>query len=366
MDLLTDWEEARMYREVAIAAVRAALAGWKSNQELAADIGVSRGYLQYLLRVDGLRTPGPETAARIVNALPLPSEQREDLLKHLTLAAEHRLSAWRAARQLATEGLPSETVERMRAAHWAAVYANEPERARPHYQVLRDLAVAFLRTTGARRQPLPFVETCMLLHDAQSVLDRPGDALFHGQLASAVMRRLDRAEYRRGQERFDHLRVNALYAQAVTLSTLGLARQAEGPLGEAEVLAGLNPAAGRFWLPHIYRRQLAVWSLTSRFNQYTARDLANRAKSACDARDDPLNPQVHLLIDESLARAYLRYGSASRARTAAALLRPGIDSLARVPFVGPLHQVVVLKNVCASLPGQRCPGRMGALHPSGA
>ncbi len=233
MDRLSVREEARIHRGVYVATLRAALAEWEHHADFAASIGRSRVFLSYLLREDGTQTPSPETAERIVKALPLPAEQRTDLFEHMVLAAERRLRARRKARQLVSEASLEDTVAQMRDAHWSAMYAVKASVALPLYQLLQDLAKNLLRSTGLRQHPLVFVETCLLLHDTESVLDRLGDALFHARLASAVMRTLDPADYRRGRERFEHLRVNVAYAEAVTLAALGLANQAERPLLDA-------------------------------------------------------------------------------------------------------------------------------------
>jgi hypothetical protein len=344
MDRLSVREEARIHRGVYIATLRAALAEWEHHADLAASVGRSRVFLSYLLRDDGMQTPSPETADRIVKALPLPAEQRTDLFEHMVLAAERRLRARRKARQLVSEASLEDAVERMRDAHWAAMYAVEASVALPQYQLLHDLARDVLRSTGLRQHPLVFVETCLLLHDTESVLDRPGDALFHARLAGAIMRTLDPTDYQRGRERFEHLRVNVAYAEAVTLATLGLASLAERPLLAALEASQRSPTASTFWLPHLYRHQLVTVSGKPRFSQYQVRELAHLAKSACARRSDPLDPQVDLLIDESLASAYLRFGSERSVRAAARLLQPAVESIERVSYLGPLHRTILLKS----------------------
>ena len=359
MDAMSVHDEARLRRSVYVAAVRAALKETETLQAFAARIGRTREYLQYLLREDGVRIPGPETAVRIAQALPLPAAQRGELLEHMLLAAERRLDAWRDTRQWPAKALPSETMERLRAAHSAATYAQDPGEARIHYQLLRDLAVAFLAQPGLRREPLVYVESCLLLHDAQSVRDRPGDALFHARASRVVMQHLDPADYRRGRERFDHLRVNTAYAESVTLTTLGLTRQAERVLQEAESAALASPSARQFWMPHIYRQQLAVMSQKPRFSLYKCRDLALRAKSACDAHADPLALQASLLVDaRSPAPIFVTAARSVFAKPCAVLCPPSHRSKS-CPFLGPLHRVIILRTF-ASASGPRTTWTIGA------
>jgi hypothetical protein len=244
-----------------------------------------------------------------------------------------------------------ECLQRMRTAHWDATYAADPAGARPHFFLLRDLAGEVMSHPATRRQPLAMVETCLLRHDAQSVLDRHGDALFHARLATSIMRSLSHGAHRPSDGRFDHYLVNTVYAEAVTLTTLGLVREAQRSLTTAIASLRRGSAEERFWLPHIYRRQLAALTGQSRFTMTEAETLANDAKTACAARGDPLDWQVSLLIDVSLARAYLRYGGAvSRyrpirsAKAAYLLLRPGVDALDRIPYLGPLHRVITLRT----------------------
>lgn len=354
MDQLAIDDEARLRRRVYADVVRAVLRRYARHADVADRAGITREYLQALLQETGLRTASPDTADLIVRALPVPEEQRRDLKEHLLLASEKRLRARRAARREASETSPTELLERLRDAHWAATYAREPEQARAHYPLLRDLAEVFLGHIGLRRSPLVLVEGCLLMHDAQSVLDRPADALFHARFARAIMQRLVRSDFGRDRNRFDHFRVNAPYAEAVTLTTLGLGRAAQDPLLEAKAHADPAQPAGRFWLPHLHRHQVATLAVAPRFALRDARLFADRARSALDRRNDPLDPQVSLLVDESLARAYLRHGAGQSesdlgARKAVALLRPTVDAIERTPYVGALHRVAILRTFAGAL-----------------
>ncbi len=114
-----------------------------------------------------------------------------------------------------------------------------------------------------------------------------------------------------------------------------------------------SPTARTFWLPHLYRHQIVTVSGKPRFSQYQVRALAHLAKTACSQRFDPLDPQVDLLIDESLASAYLRFGSERSIRAAARLLQPAVESMERVPYLGPLHRTILLKSYARACWAQR-------------
>lgn len=348
MDLLPVLEEARLHRGVAIAMLRSALSGAVTHKAFAARMGRSREYLEYLLREDGNHTPGPETARLMAMHAPLPVGQQQELREHLMLSGKSRLRARRAARDLTAGGEPAGVLDTLRTAHWEALHAADPSRARLAYALLHELASALLERSGRHVHPLDLVETCLLLHDVESVLDRPGAALYHARFAGALLRRLDPGRGRRDQERLDHFAVNAPYAEVVTLTTLRLPRQAGEQLNRALAEADQHPSAKGFWLPHLYRHQLAITTGLPRFSQHQVNTVADQARQALEGRDDPINPRTNLLIDMSLARGYLRYEPQSSServqRKAYDLLRPHVENLERIPYLGPLHRVVVLST----------------------
>lgn len=117
MPVLSPGDEARLHREVMVSTLRSALRAWGTHQDFAARIGRTRVYFEYLVSENGTRVPGPETVQKIVETLPLPAQQREELQQHMLLAAEKRVRAQRAAWQEVTAISTSEALERMRTAH---------------------------------------------------------------------------------------------------------------------------------------------------------------------------------------------------------------------------------------------------------
>lgn len=344
MDAVPVSVEAQIRREAYISVLRGALADWPTHREFANHIGRTREYLESLLQVDGSRTPGPETARRIVQELRLPERQRESLLEHMLLAADRRLTARRAAIERFANSSPAETLATLRAAHWTATCSADPRQARENYAVLHDVATALVRHRHIHQQPLIAVEACLLLHEAQGVLNRPCDALFHAKLATTIMDLLDPADYRRNRDRFDHLRVNTIYAEAVTLTSLGLARQAEGRLVQADTHMTLSDTASAFWSPHLLRGRLAATSGASRFSLYQVEAYADEIRGIRERRGDPLDPVVNLLTDVSLARAYVRYGSRLSLKKAETLLRPKIERIDQVADLGSVRRVIALRT----------------------
>jgi hypothetical protein len=343
MEILPVDHEARIHREASIAVLRGWLKDWPTHRAFAVQIGRSRVYLESLLREDGLRTPGAVTAERIVRTLSLADDQRDDLLEQMHLASERRLRAWRALHMLVAESPPEETLERLRAAHWAATYTTDPAQAQKQYQILRDAATVLLQQDGMRQRPLTVVETCLILHDVESVLDRPGAALSHARFARAIMGRLDPGDYRR-RDRFAHFRVNTLYAEVVTLNNLGLASQAEERSAEAEAAMSASGTAAEFWAPHILRGKLAAMSGRARFSLYQVRELADQVRALCDRRGDPLDRQVALHADIALARAYVGYGGRLNLQKADDLLRSDVEHIDRFHDLTLLRRVSLLRT----------------------
>ncbi len=341
MDLISVADEARIHRETYIFTLRAALSTLSTHGEFAGRIGRTREYLQSLLQLQGTRTPGPSTAKQIVDALPYPERQRDELLEHMLLAAERRLRDLRKSQKLLRDCSPSDALEILRAAHWTATYSNSTEDVRESYGLIRDVAATLLRQKRAHQQPLVIVEACLLLHDAQSTLY---PALYPARLASTIMENLDPGDYRKHRDRFDHFLVNTHYAEAVTLTTLGHHEQADDRLLHAGARMQASSTAKEFWEAHLLRGRLAALSASPRFRVHQAEDIADRIRTICDRRGDRLDPLVTLLAEVSLARAYVRYGSRLSLRKANKLLRPGIERINQIADLGALRLVIALRT----------------------
>lgn len=344
MDLLTVAEEARIRRAAYIAVLRGELGAFETREAFAARIGRARVYLESLLDEDRFRTPGPAITHEIVQALPLEPEQRQDLLDQMLLAAQRRLKARRDATMSVAESSPDEVIAGMREAHWAASYSQEPAQVRAHYRELCDTGELFLRSKRIGHHPLVAAEASLVLHDVLSVLNRPGEALVQAMSAAEVMKRLDPGNYPRSRERLEHLRVNAHVAEAVSLTSLGLANRAEVRLLLAEATFQRSSSAAAFWAPHIARGRLAAHSKQNRFNLYEAVEFARQVKEICDRRGDRFDPQFSLLADVSLARAYIRYGTEPGLKKARLLLRDPIERLDEVPELGALRRAIALRT----------------------
>jgi hypothetical protein len=268
MELLSVEEEAELRRSAYIAVLRGELGAFESHERFASRIGRARIYLEQLLKDEGGRAPGPRIAHEIVEALPLDPERRRDLLDQMLLAGERRVMARRLEVGAARTTPLDNQIETIRKMHWAASYAGDANIARIQYRGLLATGERFLNQPGNGRRPLIAVETCLVLHDVLSVLNRPAQGLMYAMTAGRVLRRLDPGEYRKERERVHHFRVNAPVAEASSLTSLGLAKQAEHRLLRSEAAMQESETAAAFWTPHIARSKLAALSERNRFMTY--------------------------------------------------------------------------------------------------
>lgn len=345
MPLIPLADEAWIHRQVYIATLRGVLRSSAQHKEFAPRVDISRGYLQYVLQPFNPRSPGPATAERIARALPMTRQEQDDVLEHMLLAGERRLRAWRAAQQVVNEASPRDVLESIRAAHWTATYSADPSEAGAAYVAVRDRAIGLLSAAQAAPHRLLVVEACLLAHDAQSVANRTGEALYYAMAAEAIMGRLSRQDYTRDRPRFDHLKVNALYAKCVSLNSLGAINQADLAFQAAAAVAATTSAAQDQWGPHINRSRIGALSARPRFRLYEIEGLVEQVRRGLDRQADALTPQFALLTDVSLARAYLRHGSDLSLRKAARLLAAHETSVSGMPLLGPLRKVVTLKEL---------------------
>jgi hypothetical protein len=344
MELLSLNDEARIRRAAYIAVLRGEVGRSQTHAGFAHRIAHPRVYLEQLLAQDGLRTPGPKTANEIVQALPLEHEQREDLLEQMLLAAERRLRRHRRARSAVEDGLHNDVLAHIRVLHWDATYSTDASAARARYLDLYAAGELALHHVELVRHPLSAAEVSLVMHDVLSVLNMPGRALVHAMAAGNVLHRLDPADYRRGRERFDHLLVNAPVAEASSLTSLGLARQAEECLMKSEALMRESATAAMFWAMHIARSRLAALSVRNRFSLYSAEELAAQVKAICERRGERLDEQFALQADVALARAYLRYDTPASRRKAHRQLRDPVERLEEVAALGPVKRVIALRT----------------------
>ncbi|HEY7123496.1 MAG TPA: hypothetical protein VH540_06055 [Ktedonobacterales bacterium] len=273
-------------------------------------------------------------------SLPLEGALRQSLVEHWHLASERRLEAARATRRLMEEASVSVQVEYLGRLHHLAGTTTDQEESRRAYCVVRDLSKVALQQVQPRQTPLQTVELCFLLHDVQCVLNRPDDALYHAKLARRILYGLESSLGRREQAEIDRLFFQAIRAEAVAYHNLKLFSQAYEVCQEGEASRFLRerPLASK---PFLFRDKMTVLVGRSRFTLSDVEILAEQARAACEERDDPIDPLWMFLLQESLGRAYLAYGSHKKAER---VLQQQLGQLDHIPYIGLLHKTIFFRT----------------------
>jgi hypothetical protein len=344
MGILDSIHEAQLHREVYVAVLNSTLQEPGSKRHLAEHIEVSQQYLSYLLNPEtddssSFRIPSSKVAEKIANALPLEQEQREHLLNHMYLA--------RDSTSQITQTLHSELLARpiedilaeLRNAQQQANFALDPHISKMKHLVVRDICKMLLAYPVLYTYPLSTVEVCMILHDAQCILNRTEDALYHAKLAHAIMDSLSRNDYR-DKERFDSYQIEVIRAEARAYSDLRLYREAYDKCLQAEASDAVRYQS-EACLPQLYRDKLQALCRKPRFALSEAEGLAANVRAICDSATNELAPRWLFMADQYLVRAYLKHQNMKKARR---LLNGLFDRINTTSHLGPLHHTMFLKT----------------------
>lgn len=332
--------EAQVHREVAIALLKSALREPGTKGALAQRVGISPQYLSYLLDPDDGHLPHPRLAEKMGAWLPLEGALRQSLVEHWHLASERRLEAARATRRLREEAPVAVQVEYLGHLHHLAGTTPDQEESRRAYRVVRDISRVALQQVQPRQTSFQTVELCFLLHDVQCVLNRPDDALYHAKLARRILYGLESNLGRREQAEIDRLSFQAIRAEAVAYHNLKLFSHAYAVCQEGEASRFLRerPLVSK---PFLFRDKMTALVGRPRFTLRDVEILAEQARAACEEWDDPLNLLWMFLLQESLGRAYLAYGSYKKAER---VLQQQLGQLDHIPYVGQLHKTIFFRT----------------------
>jgi len=331
-------QEAQLHKETYSATLKSMLRLPGTKQSFAERVGISPQYLSYLLDPDDPRTPGPEVAGKIAAALPLDPEQRESLFEHLFLASQRRLEQERALYIGSSTPSLAAQVAMLGRDHHRATISTDPLESRTLFLAVRENSRALLKQVNPHVAPLQVIQICFVLHDTQCLLNRPDDALYHAKFARMLIQNLDRSTYRAQREYIDWLEFHAIRAGTVAYFNLDLPKQAYDCCEEAETTRAMRerPEECR---PHLLRDKLNTLSHTPRFTLHDAERLAHEMSDIAQRRGGVDGPIWEFLMQRSLGRAYLEYGSFSKAhRTFEALL----NDLHLIPGLGPVPKTLFL------------------------
>ena len=332
-------QEAQMYRELYGTIIKGMLQQRGAKGKFASQINKTRNYLSNLTDPFNIRVPGPETAQAISIHLPLSSEDRRLVYAAMLLAHEQRLAAQRLLiEQKYRDSCISKDVDQIRELHHQAEFAQTATLRQSTYPLVFELASLLFTHIDPRQHLESFLEVGCVLHDTASVLDHHAISLWAARLMRIALDTVTEHTQTRF-ERYEWMQINVLRAEAVSLHNLKL-EKASARLAESICDHPLLRVQSAFWLPHVIRDALNALSQTPRFSLRHAEHLAHIAYRACDASHDHNALLFKIMIDHSLARAYVNYGNLAKA---AYTIRTAFDQFDQVWLKGPLHYVRLLR-----------------------
>ena len=337
--------EAQLHREAYIALLDGLLQTTAAKRHFAQRVGITPQYLSYLLNPFD-RTPSPALARKMVDALPLEAAERETLYEHLLLASERRLKAQLALQQAFAQVDFVTQLDFIRQAYAAANFATDPAQAKTQQQLVRSAGNLLLQQMPPTLHPLAYAQLCLWLHSVESANNAHAHAIYHAKKARAVLGAFVRTDFPLAErDHFADLTFNALRLEAVTYYNLKVARPAYELCCAGETLPAVQQHP-QSWLPHLYRDKINAYSQLPRFAIREAEQWTRHGKQLCEQVAHDEAPLWAIMLDRALAQAYLRYG---KVKKATALLQPLVEELPRLPVVGLLHRVSVLRIYAEAL-----------------
>jgi transcriptional regulator with XRE-family HTH domain len=335
----SDWE-AQLHKEAYSAAVKSALRTPGTKQDFAERVGISPQYLSYLLNPDDPRTPGPEVAQKIADALPLDPEQRADVFEHLLMSRQRRVSLKRLQQEGSSTPPLEVQVARLGHDHHLAATSTEAGQSRPRLLAVRNTGKALLQWIDPHVAPLSIIQICFILHDTQCLLNRPDDALYYAKLARWLVARLNQSLYRAQREYIDQLEFHAIRAECVAYHGLKLPKQAYASCEEAATARGVRERPDK-WKPHLLRDTLNALSRTTRFSLRAAEELAQEVQTISQRRAGEDGFTLDFLMQRSLGMAYHTHGNHAKARR---VFEGLFNNLHAIPQLGPVPKTLFLNS----------------------
>ena len=335
---------AEMHREVYVAILKSWIPHGKKG-DFARRIGITREYFSYLCALDHpvddryptKRLSSPEMAQKIAAALPASPEIRHSLVENMTLAHDNAAKAHYVTRDFVDQRRAGELLSEIETAHQQATFGRDAVNVRRSYRVVRDAAAGLLPHLSPQIYPASYAQTCLYLHDAQCVLDRPDDALRYTKLARLVLENLDVFEPGFNKEQMDFLEINALRGEAVAYHNLGLDREVPR-LYEAARATSAYRNAPEFWAPLVGRDMLNATVEIPRSSIRKAKALAQEIEGICEKTGDEF---TLMLVRESRLRWLIQRQKWNQAER---IFHSELDRLPHLPHVGYLHRALLLKS----------------------
>jgi transcriptional regulator with XRE-family HTH domain len=338
----TDALEARLHQELYVAILDSLLTERGSIQKLAKRANLSKVYLANIRNLELVppKIPTPKTARYIAEALPAPPEVRQAALQHMVLAHEKRVEAHRVAKEEFRYQTLTDVQGELGHLLHQATFAVSPSAAHRHYRTVAETVSKALEEFAAEEDPLPFARLCLISHDVRSTLNRPHDALASAKRARFVVEDLDPKRHEFDRELADGVLINSIYAEAISLDSLGLYRDALACYDRI-INAEVSERQQVYWKHAILRGKIRALSQVPRFSITEVEYLAEEGIEACYATSAEIAPLWNLLIAEALIRAYLRHDNYKDAER---VMDQGLEALDKVPLIGPIHRTTMLQT----------------------
>ncbi len=330
---------AEIHREVYVALLKSWIPHGQRG-DFARRVGITREYLSYLCALDEnveRRLPSALIAKRLAAALPAPPEIKRSLIENIDLARAKAAQVRYDVRSVINQRRVSELIAELDASHQQATFGVEAVEVARKYRFTRDAALLLLSQISPESYPAAYAQTCMYLHDAQCVLDRADDALRWSKIAALVLENVDPLEDGIEREYADNLYINTVRGQAVAYNNLGLYQRVPEIVERAQHTNAYRNA-NDFWMPLVGRDMLTNLSRTPRFSIRQARRIAREIENQCERRGDAF---TLFLVRETWARCLIEHEEWKRAQHT---LQAEESLLPHVPYIGPLHRVLMLKT----------------------
>jgi hypothetical protein len=352
-----------MHRQVYIDLIRAYLVDYGSQRDLACALGLSEAYASYLLAPLRLtsggrpaehwsvllcaaghevaeafkyvKTPGEVRARQIAGQLLTDVDRRDVLLYHICMARRRAIPPPDSVTMSATAARA--TLEMIGRTHQVALHAPAGPVTASSYARVWEQARDLPARIDPRLNPAEHAQALMYLHDTAQVLGRPDLGLGFARQAIRVLPAGRPGNV--GTPAVVPLRVNATFAEIVTLNTLRLHRDALMASERAESLPGFGEEP-ETWLRSFLEQRLTSMTGLPRASVYLAERTADRAASLI-----PGNWIVQAGVTRRLMDFYLSRATARSTRKASRLTSGLRRAVTPDSGMSPLRRTQILRSL---------------------
>lgn len=189
--------------------------------------------------------------------------------------------------------------------HQVALYSADPAKTRRAYLRVWLASQRLVQRVDPSTHTVEFAQALMFAHDAAQVMNHHQLALLYARTATLAL-----SEWGGRSDEAVRLRLNALFAEVVTLNSLGLKRDAL----DLALRARIEPNYSwepRTWARSFLEEELTAMVSTPRLSIYAAEETADRALETINGDSVHTNT-----INAKLLEVYLSHGSMRSLRRA--------------------------------------------------